>query len=143
MVASSFYPWAKIKTKLKRGEVKDLLHYWLLSVNRCFFRKRFLKKIHDVVHAFPYDECDTIVKYPPAYGESEIIPKELIEGSIDVPFEHIIVKIQKNYDAILRRYFGDYMQLPLEEERQSHHLIAYVNMDARETFEEVKRKLYD
>ena len=141
VVVSSYYPWEKIKAKLKRGEIKDLIHYWLLSLNRGYFRKRFLNKVHEVVHAYDYDTCDTIIKYPPGYGEKEVIPKNMIEESIEVPFETLNVSIQKEYDALLRRYFGDYMQFPPEEEQHSHHLIAYINLEKRESYEEVMAKI--
>lgn len=141
IVASSYYPWDKIKAKLKRGEIKDLIHYWLLSLNRNYFRKRFLKRVNDIVHAFDYDSCDTIIKYPPGYGEKEIIPKTMIEESVEVPFENLQVSIQKEYDALLRRYFGDYMQFPPKEEQHSNHPIAYVNFEKRESYEEVMAKV--
>lgn len=139
--ASSYYPWQKIKAMLKRGEVKDLIHYWLLCLNREYFRKRFLRKLHNIVHAYDYDTCQTIVKYPPGYGESEVIPKAMIEESIEVPFETLQVAIQKDYDALLRRYFGDYMQFPPEQEQHSNHLIAYVNLNERESYQEVMNKI--
>ena len=140
-VVSSHYSRKKIFSKLKRGEVKDLIHYWLLSLNRPFFRKRFLKILHDTVHAFNYDDCDTIVKYPPGYGDREVIPKKMIAGSIEVPFETITVTIQARYDELLRRYFGDYMQYPPLEQQHSNHLIAYINLNKRETPEEVRKNL--
>lgn len=140
-LVSSYYPLAKIKAKLKRGEVKDLIHYWLLSLNRKYFRRRFLSKLHSIVHAFNYDSCDTIIKYPPGYGDREVIPKTMVGESVEVPFETLQVAIHKEYDALLRRYFGDYMQFPPEEEQHSNHLIAYINLDRRESYDEVMAKI--
>lgn len=140
-VASSYYPMEKIKTKLKRGEIKDLIHYWLLSLNRNYFRKRFLNKLQSIVHAYDYDNCKTVIKYPPGYGDSEVIPKAMIEDSIEVPFETFKVSIQKEYDALLRRYFGDYMQFPPKEEQHSNHLIAYINLNERESYDDVMAKI--
>ena len=140
-VASSYYSWQKIKAKLGRGEIKDLIHYFILSLNRKYFRNKFLQKIHDTVHAFDYDSCETIIKYPPGYGEREVIPKAMIEESIEVPFENLKVTIQKEYDTMLRRYFGDYMQFPPIEEQQSHHHIAYFKFDRRESYDEVIKKI--
>ena len=141
VVASSYYPWSKIRTKLLRGEIKDLFHYFLLSLNRKRNRRRFLHKLHDIVHAYDYDRCDMVVKYPPGYGEKEIIPKQWLDGCVELPFENVQVAIHKDYDTVLRRYFGDYMQFPPVEEQHSHHQIAYFNFDQYETYEEVMRKL--
>lgn len=40
---------------------------------------------------------------------------------IEVPFEDILVTVPKNYDSILRSYYGDYMILPPEEKRVPRH----------------------
>ena len=68
-------------------------------------------------------------------------PKTMIEESIEVPFETLNVSIQKNYDALLRNYFGDYMQFPPEEEQHSNHLIAYINLNERESYDDVIAKV--
>ena len=47
------------------------------------------------------------------------------------PFEDIEVYIPSAYDPILRRYYGDYMELPPEEERVSrHHFTPYWREEA-------------
>lgn len=42
------------------------------------------------------------------------------------PFETIEVNVPKEYDLILRQYFGDYMQLPPEKDRINHNMEAYL-----------------
>ena len=140
-VASSYYSWEHIKEELRRGRYKELAHYFLLSLNREGNRRKFLKKMHDITHAYDYEKTDLIVKYPPGYGEREVIPKAWVEESVELPFEDTHVAIQKDYEKVLNHYFGDYKQLPPEEERHTTHLKAYVNMDRRETIEEVMRKI--
>ena len=140
-VVSSFYPWHKIKEKLLRGEVKDLLHYFLLSLDRKRFREKFLRRLHDIVRRYDYETHDTIVKYPPGYGDREVIPKAWIEETTELPFEDLMVTIPKDYEHFLNHYFGDYKQLPPPEQRASHHVKCYVNMDAYEPLEAVLRKV--
>lgn len=41
---------------------------------------------------------------------------------IDVPFESLTVKIPKHYDAILKRMYGNYMELPSKEKRVYKHI---------------------
>lgn len=38
-----------------------------------------------------------------------------------VPFENITINLPKGYDAMLRRGFGDYMQLPPVDDRKNHY----------------------
>ena len=39
---------------------------------------------------------------------------------IDMPFEGVTLKGPKEYDKLLRQYYGDYMQLPPVEMRKTH-----------------------
>ena len=140
-VASSYYPWEMIWQHVKQGKIKELIHYFLISMNRQNLRKKYLQNLVDIVHKYDYDEHDLIVKYPPGYGEHEVIPKDWIEESTLLPYEDLEVAIPKDYTRWLNNYFGDYMQLPPEDQRHSHHKVAYVNLERRESYEEVRKKL--
>ncbi|WP_194948318.1 LicD family protein [Actinomyces trachealis] len=49
--------------------------------------------------------------------ESELFP------TVRVPFEGIMVEIPRAFDAVLTRWYGDYMSLPPEEERVNHSAV--------------------
>jgi lipopolysaccharide cholinephosphotransferase len=49
------------------------------------------------------------------------------------------VSLPTGYDNYLRQYYGDYMQLPPEEKRISHHQKAYFNLDERIADQEVRK----
>lgn len=56
------------------------------------------------------------------YGpEREMLTENEVNDLIDVPFENLTVKIPKAYDQILKRQYGNYMQLPDEAEQHSKH----------------------
>lgn len=59
--------------------------------------------------AFPFDK------------EKEIMPIEFFEGVTELSFEGRNYMAPVNYDAYLRHIFGEYMQLPPEEDRVGHH----------------------
>ena len=56
-----------------------------------------------------------------AYDKEVLSQSELIELTTH-KFESIEVSIPKHYDRILKRMYGDYMQLPPEKERVSKHI---------------------
>lgn len=49
-------------------------------------------------------------------------PADIFNETTRVRFEDTTFSILKNYDAYLKRLFGDYMQLPPESKRQNPHL---------------------
>lgn len=52
--------------------------------------------------------------------------KECFLDVIHMPFEDILAPVPCGYDEILKHYYGDYMTLPKEEDRQFHH--NYINI---------------
>ena len=54
-------------------------------------------------------------------GEKEIFERKIFEEIIFVDFEHLRLPAPKNYDFILKQYYGNYMQLPPEDERSFGH----------------------
>lgn len=140
-LVSTYYKKETIINKLKSGRFKDMLHYFLINLNRKQLRRFYLKKLQDVVNTYNYDEQQFITKYPPGYGDKELIPKSWIEESTLLPYDGLQVAIPKNYTRWLNNYFDDYTQLPPIEQRHAQHSIAYVNFKQRETIDEVLRKV--
>lgn len=60
-----------------------------------------------------------------AYGR-EIILKAEQNNFIQAPFENLSVQVLKDYDAILKRMYHDYLKLPPESERKEKHLSTLV-----------------
>jgi len=55
---------------------------------------------------------------------------------IELPFEDTTVTAPRNYDAYLRKLYGDYMQLPPVEKRISHPHF-YVDLNRRLTIPDI------
>ena len=63
-----------------------------------------------------------------SYGEKEIAPAEVFRSWTKLPFEGRLLPAVRDYDTYLKTSYGDYMQLPPEEQRVTHHLYdAYVD----------------
>lgn len=59
-------------------------------------------------------------------------PKEIFDNQVEADFEGYPMMCTNNPDQNLTIFFGDYMKLPPEEQRVSHHnIICYVDDDAK------------
>ncbi len=96
------------------------------------YRQRLLAQMDAISYRYDYETATLVAVYCGSYGEKEVFSKEWLDGTVQFQFEGITVDLPSGYDAYLRQYYGDYMQLPPEEKRVSHHTKAYFNMDARE-----------
>lgn len=61
--------------------------------------------------------------------EKDFFEEDWLE-TIHWPFESIEVNVPKEYDRILKQQFGDYMQIPSEDERINHNIEAYLKAEA-------------
>ena len=50
-----------------------------------------------------------------------VYPKTYFERTISLQFEGIVVDAPKEYDKVLRIVYGDYMELPPQEEQHPTH----------------------
>lgn len=65
--------------------------------------------------------------------------KKVFKDFVDVEFEGKFYKAPIGYDEWLRAFYGNYMELPPEEKRVSHHMFkAYVLEEVVEEFVKMK-----
>lgn len=92
---------------------------WL--VNMCKSLPDAQKRLLDAALQYPYDESKYIYSPGGAYGAKDIFPQSWFEGTVPLEFEGAMVEAPAEYEKYLRQLYGDYMQLPPEAERVSHH----------------------
>lgn len=54
-------------------------------------------------------------------GEKDIFPREWFDEYVMMPYENYMFRAPKEYDAMLRHIYGDYMVLPPVKDRIGHH----------------------
>ena len=57
--------------------------------------------------------CPGLTKISPAFAFDK--------STFELPFEDTTVALVRNYDSFLRPEYGDYMQLPPENQRHNHY----------------------
>lgn len=61
--------------------------------------------------------------------EKFIIEKDVFDNSIEWEFEGHLFPIPRDYDKILTKAYGDYMKMPDEFDRVSHHNIVEIDLN--------------
>ena len=84
--------------------------------------KRCLKDIERLHAQSSYEDSEFVGSIACLYNSAKNrVPKSCFENTVDVEFEGIKFKAPAEYDYVLRSIYGDYMQLPPEEKRVTHH----------------------
>lgn len=115
---------------------RKLVAIAVLPIKLFYPRKRLRRKIDKIHDKYPYETAKFVgVIEGVNCGPNDRAPKECYEEYTWAEFEGHRFKIPKGYDTILTKLYGNYMQLPPEEERFTHGMDAYWKNDA-EKFEE-------
>lgn len=96
----------------------------LLNIVNFFYAPTIHKAIEKkdkIIRRYPYESSSIIANWCGAWGKKEVMPKSIFADGTTSSFENIEVVIPKEYDQYLTRMYGDYMELPPEEKRVSHH----------------------
>lgn len=105
--------WPKrLKSKVKRAFIK-----------LCFGSKdKILSKAEELHSLYNYDKCSMVGSVESCYNSvRDRYKKEWFEETASVDFEGLKFKAPIGYHEVLTAYYGDYMKLPPEEERVTHH----------------------
>lgn len=83
-----------------------------------------LRKTEQVRSRISFDEAEVICQI--THGSSFLkFPRHYFDSAIMMDFEYIKLPVPKEYDAILRTHYGEYMELPPVEKRGQHHEILF------------------
>lgn len=91
---------------------------------RNIYRKEFL----EIEQMFNDGSGRHIASPTGAYGTREFFDSSWFLETIEVPFNVFSVKVPKGYDGYLTVMYGDYMELPPESKRFSHHDHFFVDL---------------
>ena len=121
--------------KYKGSATRFIRHvfYWMLGnalhivPTSIMPRSYFAKKIIQNARTYIDEKTRRVGCF--VVGERNVIEREKLAHTIYAEFEGKKYRIPSGYDEWLRKFYGDYMQLPPEEERYSHHTKGFMKED--------------
>ena len=117
----------RVSLNVPQGKgIKPLLVRLLFRAIRIFPKNFFVKKMAQNARKYAKKETEFVGNFT-SYTRM-ICAKSVFDDFIMAEFEGKKYKIPVGYDAWLRAFYGEYMRLPPEEKRVSHHRYeAYVH----------------
>lgn len=113
--------WKKFQRSKTHAWCYEPIRFIAFLFSRLINKKRTFKKILRKYEKIDFDEVSYAAAVGGSYREKEILPKEVFTEYIELPFEDFHFKAIAQYDKYLSSIYGDYMKLPPEEKRISHH----------------------
>lgn len=106
---------------------KRLLKPLVILALKPFSVEWFDKMLKKQIAPYPYETCKYVGVYTwGLYGLGERMLKEEFEKTVPVTFEGYEFNTFSCWHEYLSGLYGDYMQLPPEEKRQTHNMIAWI-----------------
>lgn len=114
--------WKKYFRNKTRKWYYEPVRFAFFVLSRFYSVDKLIEKIESKYPACEFGTKKYVATLSDSYAKSkQFDDAELFDEFVDMPFEDRTYKVIKNYDEHLKRYFGDYMKLPPEKDRVSHH----------------------
>lgn len=126
------------KQALKHCQIRSLLRY---LKDMMFYRPRYkslLSAYSQCLNKIENNKGDSLISLDGLYREKEIFEKDWFDETIRMAFEGIEINAPIGYHQILTHLYGNYLQLPPEEKRISHHSHYFLDLDRRWSIDEIK-----
>jgi len=85
-------------------------------------QNKVIKNIQELYEMYSFDLSEYACSYTGVYPEKERMKRNVYNQYIEFDFDGRKYLGLADYDTYLKTLFGNYMQLPPEEERKSHHV---------------------
>lgn len=105
-----------------KSPIRRLLKLPVFVVSKLLGREWFQRRLEALAGVKDYDTSEYVgcVVWL-SWGEKDIFPRKWFDETVLMPFGKYEFRVPKEYDRVLRHEYGDYMQLPPEEDRIGHH----------------------
>lgn len=110
----------------KRGRVEKIILFIIqhIDVGKFLNTDKWANKLIRALRKYDSKNSKYIFLFPSDYGEKEIVNNGWYGMAEKGAFEGMEVSLPQKWNEILTNEYGNYMQLPPEDERHSHHQIT-------------------
>lgn len=113
-------PWRKNVPFLKNFAIACLRVF-----AQMYTQDKLLKKIREISSTYNYDTSEYVGEFVDETGAKRIFRREDYGKGLPMAFENITLTAPTEYEKILRQFYGDYMRIPPEGEREVHDFELY------------------
>ena len=103
--------------------IKKLIFSIISIISILYSKDNAKKRYFNAIKKCNKKTTNTMINHGGVYLLREITDKKFYFDTIKHKFEGHDFYIPKDYDQYLTKIYGDYMKLPPEEKRKSHHLV--------------------
>lgn len=126
----NFYRKILLLTDARLGEgqttIRKYSKYILKPLAQLYGKKRCVQKMRDIALTIPYESAEYVGAITwGLYGVGERMKKTEFLQKVTVTFEGEEFSAFSCWDSYLRGLYGNYMQLPPEDQRKTHDMIVY------------------
>lgn len=122
----SLYVIKMINYSKDRGVLKRIILPFIKSILSLVSVNTIIKNIIRLSKEYDYNSQNYAGCVVWGYGKKERLKKTVFENSLDSEFEKKLYKVPIGYESYLKSLYGDFMKLPPEEKRVTHHsYLAY------------------
>lgn len=99
-------------------------------IPRCIVDPTALRiSLDEMCRQYDFDRSLFVGNLLGAWGERELVTREIIGEPVEYPFEDMTVMGVEKYDEYLTSIYGDWRQLPPEDKRESHHDFVFLDLE--------------
>ena len=113
--------WKKFFRSKTHSWYYEPFRFAFFVLSRSVNKSKLFAKIQNKYKKIDFNSVNFAAAVGGSYREREILPQDVFTEYIELPFEDYNFKAIKQYDKYLSSIYGNYMELPPEEKRVSHH----------------------
>ena len=114
--------WKRFFRSKTRAWYYEPIRFAFFVLSRFVSRAGLIRSVQKAYSADSFDQREYAATVCGSYRLKEILPSRVYDTYTELEFEGHKFKALKDYETYLSSIYGDYMQLPPEHKRVSHHV---------------------